>query len=1460
MNTELYSLDTPPSNSVFARYRNVGMPQQNSSREYLPNHSNKGLNLIILRSLLIALLSQAIFVAGLVADDADTVSFPSRPAAVPQQRRVPLSNSTRLLAIADRQFALGNQDVAFDALQALFASDDLDFSVVQQNRNESSSYDKGILKLRTVSFQVRAAWTRRMESIAKAELKQGDFTAAELRLAARKYPFTETGLHASLLLIRNMTSRQQTLTAAAAIKRLQEQYSGITVSFPTRSLIAIIADQVNHQNLGLALPSAMTSSLPDTTNLPSAISSWQPAWSFQENVWETPQLIGTFSGMSQPTARSDLKSNSWQPNLHGNQMILRTPQRIVCLNLTTGEELWSIRTDTVTQNAYQELLKNGGRPAGSGRLSEILRSNDFGGVTRTDDLLFFVDHFRIFESNEYLRNIVNLGVNRNLQATSASNRKGTRLVAVRLTEPPTIAWTTSTDSNFRYEVTSRLLDRVDRGDGSPTKRQLAEDSDDTSTDDFIGHSFLGPPLLFEQSLFVLTSDGEDVWLNNIMKGTGRLLWRRPIHYEDAFDSDLPRLARTNNSDIGASVVGIHNETILCLLNTSMVVGSSLADGRVKWATSIKKLTNSENALPRSLNILRRTSSGTNFSGILHEGYLIWAAAQSEELTCLDASTGTIEWQIPRISNATGQADRSKDLLPAGIINGKLIMTGTRHVRAIDVSDGSIAWTTGVNSPNGKAVVINDTCWVPMLSGNVIPVDVNSGELGIPIVPINAITGSLYRSENRIVATTPISAQAFPLFQKPNPGTQPSLAASDSQHQIAMALNEIRLSSQSKETNQLSSAKLLKGLKLLTAGQQQFVTNQILNAAIDNQSLRSIVKALPAPKITEQQAVRQQVLTNKQFLVDSSHQLIPLTPDWLVRSDLTAKAVHQAIPQLLAKKQISEILRQPASLQALSLEHSGLSQSDYIEALTHSRPEAAELAILNQLRHLQTDAQLSQRISDLQTLRSQSAGVAINAPTQDAITPHVPIVGELESNRTDLFKADLKFEVEQEFRLNMVNSMNQLTTSTRQPIPIATPSSLPGIRLFLKDQKLFSVNLNNGSVSKSLQLSASPDRVVQGGPPPSPLTPSLLPIVAQSEVGAVSLVNPRQPKQLWWKQWDRAQYDNSPLRSGPVTASGIIFSSSHRISCMHPLTGATLWQRNFSAGGTQSPFSRQMEFAADSQHLIALSPGYRSGTVFRMSDGRQLKSIGYNLPADITPIFSGSRMLFPTQNRLQLIELATGSDLLKDAEIKILPSSSAQLLTTNKAVIITQEQKLAVLNLKTAELEFEIKLAPKFLQQPSNGIQAFEHGNHLMINFRQWNGRTRELSASSVVGDRRLTPGTLVSISPTTSQQWSLPIPASVLMEVAGDPAPFLVLWSRQTRRSRLRQAFGQPYDSSGKEEDHLLLRIVDQQTGQELLRSEDLSWGNPLRCFHDSESQTITIETDASEIRLRYTQQIPDSE
>ena len=1409
----------------------------------------------------------AVFATGLHADHPNPTASLAGPAVALPQVPPQFSDAPRLLGIVERQLELGNQDLAFDALLAIFSTSDADLPIMNQKDPHTTAYDKGLATLQAANIQLRSAWSKKVEPVAWAEMQRSGQTSTELQLIARKYPFTQSGLQASILLIRNMVSHRQNLTATAAVQRLQEQYSGVPVNFPAQALLTMTAREVERQSHGHSLPQMIASELGKTTNPLAAISSWQPIWKFQEDVWNTPQIAGTFNGLSQLGARSALASNSWQPFIDENQIILRTPVRIVSLNLHTGLEQWSIPTDTVTQDPYATLIIKNIQAPTSGQLSQVLRNNDLGAVTYDGNFLFFVDHFRIFESDRDVRNILNRNIlNRNIpnqrinQAAQPLSRKGARLVAVRMTNPPTIAWTTGINNGFRYQPSSPVPNstrqQTDQLHSNHSAAQPedpeSEETDPSPNNAFHEHRFLGPPLVFEQSVFVLTAHKEDIWLNSLIKGTGRLSWRRLMPHKSSLDHDPRRRFRVQSEDIGASVVGIHNDTILSLLNTGSVVGTSLPDGRLKWSTSLKDNSTGQSKFELLGNYSRSTVSLPSFPPILHKGRLIWIAAGSNHLSCLNASTGAIQWKTTRFSTKTGQTDLSKDLLPAGIVNDQLIMTGERHVRAVNISDGSVAWTTGLNHPIGKAVLIDNTCWVPTLNGSIVPVDVASGELGTPISSNHMITGSLYHSQNRILAITPISVQALPLFQNldhsHNTHANPdALTKSNTMQQtIANAFNTIQKFNQSSQGDD-DLRSLTTDLVDLSDQQQQLVAEHILNAAFAHNQLQPAVKSLSELPITKSQSIRQQILLEQTPRADT--ELIPLTNDWRIRSDLAPLAHDQEIPLSFATSNIKEIIQQPEHLQAFSRKQSGISLQDLAQNLKGNHPAAAELALLMEASAQPEDTQI---LNLLQALRNQSRNPIDKAQLQET------------NQSNSIWNSEkLKFEVEQDFHLATVTPMTQLTGMSRQPIKIPTPSPWHGQRLFLQEQKLFSANLNHGTITKPLTLPGTPDRITQIRTPLAPLTPSLLPIIGTSHVGMISLINQAEPKELWWKRWDRAAYDSSPLRSGPVTTSGAIFATKHRITCLHPLTGATLWRQNFTRDNMRIGYALQVAFAADNEHLIALSSGYRSGTVFRMADGKQLATLGYDIPEQGIPMISGSRLLYPQQDRLKLIDLVTGDDLIEDLKIDIRPKSRAQLLSNTRALITTKDNGIAVLNLKTARLEFSAKMPAevmKVMKQRSLSMQSIEHNDRILILIKQWTTRNRELSATSVVGDHRLTSGTLVSMDPTTGKSWSIQIPTTVLMEIAGDPVPLLMLWSRRIHRKTPPRGLNQQRISVANREDNLVLRIVDQQTGQELFRADKLGWGNPLRCFHDSESQTITIETDASDIRLRYTESDSDPE
>lgn len=1342
------------------------------------------------------------------------------------------------LRIADRRFENGDQDAAFNALQAVFESLDSDYLNVDQQKGNASVYEQGISRLAESSFNTRMAWSKKFAPLAMSELQNSSHDDELLRMVARKYPLTESGLTAQLLLIRNMISRQQIFTATESISRLEERYSNLTTPFAARNLIDIARRQIDKAQGQLIAPDSVPGGLAIADH-EAAIDTWQPVWQWHENVWNTPQIASTFGAVLQPESRTDLTSNSWQPAVDGDRVFQRTPTRIVCLDVQSGKELWWLPTDTFSRDIPNEFSPADAIKPSPRSTTAALQMSDLGTLSVCPDYVFFVDHYRDFQKE--VSDLYDISRFRPLSMETELTSNADRLVAICRTDPPSVAWTAGSVDEFEYEI-NRPSDQIPaasegRANGSSnTSDPPRADESKAVTNPFRGHRFLGPPVVFEQRLFALSADHKMIWLNCLAKGTGRLLYRQMIADIDAPSHDMNLRFRSERSKTSASLIGIHDGNLLCLLNRGLVIAASISDGRFQWATSLSN--ESQKQQVPSSRYRTDIDSKPDFLPVLHNGRLIWSALGSQEISCLNCQTGAIEWQIPRVSDSPGQADQSEDLLPAGIANEQLIVTGERHVRSISIADGRVNWTTGINGSNGKAVLANQTCWVPTLSGMITPIDLATGRRGLPVNPPRFITGSLFQAGNRIIAATPISLEAYPLLP-PKPQTAPTTQPEESNGVISALLNANRSPEQILRTLSERSAQLTD----LSPHQQSLLTDRILSADVPSDAIATFLSCISQLTLTDEQTLRRQILLGDQTPIQRSEATVKLNSEWWVRSDLAATTFNRPLAPGDSGSDVSHIIRQPLGLQADLLQQQGLTFSDIADRLTANRPEAAELALLKLVSRESDQGQRQRLLQRLHDLRNASL-----------------VRGNQSTAKTDpVFDKPLTFNVEENLHLTMVRPMNQFPQLTREPIIIQTHSSDHGNRLFLQERKLFAVNLHRGSVAKSLRLPASVDQLQYTATPPSPTTPSVLPLVDQTHVAAVSLVNPAEPKTLWKTRWERAPFDNSPLRSGPVTPSGMIFATNHRITCLHPLTGHLLWRRDFSTGMAESTFLPVARMAANESHLVSVSQRYQSGTVFRLTDGQQIRTLKYNLPPGVTPVVSGCHMLYPESNILKLIDLTSGKDLLQDSSLAIQPSSTTRLIDRDRAVILTANKEIAVLNLKTAQLESATELSADLLPKNTAGFQAFEEHGRLFVSLRRWDGRDRLLSGTSAIGDRRMTSGTLISIDLKNGQFWSAQNPNSVLMEVAGDPSPLMLLWSRQSAGSSRDQLFNRSINPGIGELDSLLLRILDRRTGRELLRTDNLSWANPLRCVHDSESRMITIETDATEIKLRYTATEPEA-
>lgn len=1374
-----------------------------------------------------------------------------------RQLLVHSSDASRLLAIVDRQLELDNTSAAIDALQALFEAEDSDFPIQTTDGEDSTAYAEGIRRLQSATYAFRSEWFRKMEVIARVQLQQAGSGIEAVRQVAKRFPYTESGLHANLIDIRSLVSHRQYFIAAAATNGLQRRYAGTTVPFPANSLLRPIVRRLKHLTHDLNAPVGVATAIPKSQGDANVLSSWQSVWNWSENVWENPQIAGTFAGMTQPSARIDLVDNSWHPSFVEEGLITRTPHRIVCLDLESGRPKWSIQTDTVSEGVQERLKTDKRLTRQASPVSMALRKNDLGNVSATDGFVFFVDHFRVFEQQNGPREILNFRFNRNPGPAQTPEFYGKRLVAVRLTSEPSIAWTVGEASDFKYAVTTDgdSAGATKAGDQtaplSEEQPDLGNEQPSTDVNQFDGHRFLGPPLVFEQSLFVLTSHDESIWLNCLMKGTGRLTWRRSIAYVKTQDDDPANRFLLDKPATAASVVGIQGETLLCLLNTGIVVGAALYDGQVQWATSLKSVDVNTAPIPAAYLYSRSFRNRPVMPPVLHQGRLIWSAPDSEKLFCLDAETGVIQWQRSMSAEGPGQVGQSRDLLPAGIHNGHLLMTGVRHLRAIRITDGAVAWTTPLNRPIGKAVLMNGFAWVPTLSGRVVPVELASGEKQSSLPASSPVVGSLYRSGNTVVATTPVSVQAFPVSSPTLPKNSEVTEVAEWRQAFVVALNALM-------TSQIpdDEKEFLESLGRLPQQQQQMLAEQILNSVESSEVPELFSRILDRLVRTEMQDFRFDLLNGRARQFNGSDPLVRVAEDHAVAPALARYRTNQPASYSDLSDRPVQLVIQPAVLQQAALQEKNESLESLAISLWNDRPAAAELALLQQRNLAVQPDKITRTQNNLQRLRNGDLPVEANSDEIRSQTEQ-----SVQALAPDSRTLRLKFKADETLALVVDHPMAQLARVGRQRQPVDVGSVWPSRRILLGERKLFSVDLDTGSVAQAIKLPDEPDDL---GPKLSRKMPTLLPLVGSSHVGVVSLVNPSKPQQLWRRRWPRRDYDSSPLKSGPVTSVGMIFVSDHQLTCHHPLTGRLLWAREYCMGSVHGPFGRLEQFAADDQHLIAFGAGYQSGTVYRMNDGTQVRELEYDHPAGLTPLLSGTRLLSVKNEQLILLDLVTGENLLQDQKIRILPSSPSRLLDDHRAVVLSDDRKITILNLLTAKIERQYSVPEELYTRSFRDFRVFEDGDQLFVNFRDSSVSRRQASANSVVGDRQIPEGVLLVIDRNTGKRWSTVNVTSVMMYVAGDPSPFLVLWTRQRglseSRTFRRMQQNQVPLGTAPEYDSLELKVLNRFTGELMWSSDQLAWGNPLHCVHESESRTITVQTDASEIVLRYTDAPDESE
>jgi len=698
-------------------------------------------------------------------------------------------------------------------------------------RNElASSLRRRALKLLLLSSpELQRAWIESNRVIADHELESAIRRGGRHAVAqvARRFPLTGAGIQAEVINLTCELLKGDRQTFDVRIQQLEEMYAG-TVLDPElgtqlRSLKKIAATATPHDQFS----NSTRLSIPATQAAGSLSPPWPiPLWTWHEAIHNfpgtpRPETRNILSGLdSEATYRLNNFSN-WKTVFWHDNIVIRTPFRIVALDRASGKEQWSVPTDTFTPeliSTYDDLedaiRRSSLRQHSMDMASPICGMAEFGLMSIDSDFLFFVDRFEFLtEKDPFADNPTGRVIrNRNgfpfIEENDDPSRKSvaSRLVAVsRRTDSaiPAVAWQIGDGDSFEYHPVTKIESTDSRAKSeTPSDLQLSikmpavEGERIESVDEpWSRHRFLSPPCGSGTRLYVLTLNETQVFLNCLFRNTGQLLWRQPLAYTDENAVSLiDKFTFTQRT----SVCLVGKDTVVCSLADGMVIGVNAVDGSLKWATAIRDVASVApqfrfgRAFP-DYGGDTSISSPSILVPSISDDIIICCNHHSVSVHGLSLRTGEILWKSSRRAFGAGEVGGSPDHYVAGISQQQVILIGDRHCRSLNLKTGEQNWVVEIHGSSGRAECRGDRCIIPLRYGRAMAVNLATGSLipeSILEAPENSRDpyGAIASDDELICVSTPISVTVFPqvdmLLKKAD--ELPALTADPARHVMVRA--------------------------------------------------------------------------------------------------------------------------------------------------------------------------------------------------------------------------------------------------------------------------------------------------------------------------------------------------------------------------------------------------------------------------------------------------------------------------------------------------------------------------------------------------------------------------------------------------------------------------------------------------------------------------------------------------
>jgi len=414
--------------------------------------------------------------------------------------------------------------------------------------------------------------------------------------------------------------------------------------------------------------------------------------------WRTPVADNPSDEKIVRSIRAHLESEStaalpsFFPLVVNDVVLMRTPERLVAVDLKSGKRIWVFPWDESADASENESRQQTGNANYRKTRTEQLRQRFFddapyGQLSSDGRSVFLINDLGFATGGA--PNVLVRGRGR-IFSNPDRPKPHNQLVSLDLQRQGFLQWAVG-------------------GEEGEDEKLLAQ------------AFFLGPPLPLDGKLYALAEIRDEVRLVVLNIETGRQIWSQHL----AHIGDFGVMQNTTRRTAGATP-SFASGVLVCPTTAGAVVGIDIDSRTLLWGFRYSSgNSTTRNGMGGIYRFQATPALGKHWADAtitIADGKVLMTPVESEQLFCLDLVTGKPAWESKK---------REDGLFVGCVWRGIAVLAGANRLTGISIADGKQAWSLpfkGEFQPSGRGFLSEGDYFLPTSIGEIVQVKVSDGSV------------------------------------------------------------------------------------------------------------------------------------------------------------------------------------------------------------------------------------------------------------------------------------------------------------------------------------------------------------------------------------------------------------------------------------------------------------------------------------------------------------------------------------------------------------------------------------------------------------------------------------------------------------------------------------------------------------------------------------------------------------